>query len=60
MMYTLSCRDAGVDCDFVAKGETMDEVLETGMDHVKKTHPEKVKEMESMPKEKLLNLVKET
>ena len=26
-MKTLSCRDAGCDCDYVAKGETEEDVL---------------------------------
>ena len=26
-MKTLSCRDAGCDCDYVAKGETEEEVI---------------------------------
>ena len=27
MPYTLACRDAGVDCNFVAKGETKEQAL---------------------------------
>ena len=38
MAYTLACRDAGVACDFVAKGETEEEVLAEGMKHVKEVH----------------------
>lgn len=38
MTYTLSCKDAGVDCDFVAKGSTEKEVLENGAKHVKEVH----------------------
>ncbi|MFH1646216.1 MAG: DUF1059 domain-containing protein [Chloroflexota bacterium] len=38
MAYTLACRDAGVDCDFVARGETEEEVLAEGIKHVKKVH----------------------
>ena len=34
----LSCRDAGMDCDFVARGETDDEVMETGAAHGKRYH----------------------
>ena len=34
MAYTLACRDARVDYDFVAKGETK-EVLAEGVKHVK-------------------------
>ena len=38
MSYTLACRDAGVDCDFVARGETEEQVLAEGAKHVKKVH----------------------
>jgi predicted small metal-binding protein len=38
MAYTLSCKDAGVDCDFVARGETVEEVLAEGIKHVKEGH----------------------
>jgi len=38
MAYTLACRDSGVDCDFVARGETEKEVLAEGIEHVKKVH----------------------
>ncbi len=38
MTYTLACRDAGVDCDNVARGETEEEVLAEGVKHVKEAH----------------------
>jgi predicted small metal-binding protein len=38
MGYTLACRDSGVDCDFVARGETEEEVLANGIKHVKEAH----------------------
>ena len=38
MTYTLACRDSGVDCDFVARGETEEEVLAKGATHVKEVH----------------------
>ena len=38
MAYTLACRDAGVDCDFVARGETEEAVLAEGVKHVKEVH----------------------
>jgi len=38
MAYTLACRDSGVDCDFVARGETEEEVLAVGIKHVKEVH----------------------
>ena len=38
MTYTLACKDAGVTCDFVAKGETEEQVLAEGVKHVKEVH----------------------
>ena len=38
MGYTLACRDAGVACDFVASGETEEQVLKEGAKHVKEAH----------------------
>jgi predicted small metal-binding protein len=32
-VYVLSCRKAGVDCDFEARGESMDEVIQQCADH---------------------------
>ena len=32
-MKTLSCRDAGCDCDYVAKGETEEDVLRDAAQH---------------------------
>jgi predicted small metal-binding protein len=38
MAYTLACKDAGVDCPYVARGETEEQMLEDGIKHVKETH----------------------
>ena len=38
MSYTLACKDAGVDCPYVAQGETEEEVLQEGVEHVKAVH----------------------
>ncbi len=38
MAYTLACKDAGVDCDYVARGETEEELLQVGIKHVKEAH----------------------
>jgi predicted small metal-binding protein len=37
-MKTLSCRDVGVDCDFVAQGATEQEVMEMATEHARKDH----------------------
>ena len=38
MAYTLACKDFGVDCPYVAHGETEEEVLQDGTKHVKEVH----------------------
>ena len=38
MAYTLACRDAGVDCPYVSRGETMEQLLEDATTHVKEVH----------------------
>ncbi len=34
----LNCRDAGGSCDFVAQGQTEDDVLEAALDHICQNH----------------------
>ena len=34
----LRCKDIGVDCDFVARGKTEEEVLNKASEHAKKDH----------------------
>jgi predicted small metal-binding protein len=38
MAYTLACRDSGVDCPYVARGETEEEMLQDASKHVKEVH----------------------
>jgi predicted small metal-binding protein len=38
MSKIVSCREVGVDCDFVAKGETEQEVLQQCAEHAHKEH----------------------
>ena len=38
MAYTLACKDTGVDCPYVARGETEEELLQDGIKHVKEEH----------------------
>ena len=37
-MKVVKCRDVGVDCDFVARGETVDEVLRQCGEHARSAH----------------------
>ena len=38
MTKSLSCRDVGVDCDFKATGDTVEEVLKACAEHAMKAH----------------------
>lgn len=38
ILFILLCRESGLDCDFVIKGETMEEFLENGADHAIHKH----------------------
>jgi len=38
MAYTLACRDAGVDCPYVAHGKTEEELWQDATKHVKEEH----------------------
>lgn len=38
MAKTMNCRDVGVDCDFVAKGETEEQVMQQCAEHARTAH----------------------
>ena len=38
MTKSLRCRDVGVDCDFVARGATVEEVMEIAKQHARTAH----------------------
>ena len=46
MAKSLSCRDAGADCDFVACADTEEEALQKAADHGRTVH-----NMDEIPKE---------
>jgi predicted small metal-binding protein len=37
-MYVLVCRESGLDCDFIIKGETKEEFLKNGANHAMQKH----------------------
>ena len=37
-VYLISCRDAGVNCDFQARGSSVDEAMQVCADHGIKEH----------------------
>jgi len=38
MAKTVSCRDVGMDCDFVARGETTEDILQQAAEHARIAH----------------------
>ncbi len=38
MAKILSCREMGAECDYVARGKTVEEVLEKAKEHGRKVH----------------------
>ena len=38
MLYRYSCKDMGLDCSFMAKGETLEEVTKKALVHVQDMH----------------------
>jgi predicted small metal-binding protein len=57
MAKVISCKDAGVDCDFVARGETEEELFRNALEHGRTYHG-----MTEIPKdlqEKMRKLIRE-
>ena len=50
-MKTMTCREMGGPCDAKLSADTPKEMIEKGMEHVKKSHPEMIKDMDKMSKE---------
>jgi len=40
MSKQLTCRDLGMDCDYVVKGENREDVMKGAMEHATEVHPE--------------------
>ena len=47
-MKTLSCKDAGCDCDYIAKGETEEDVMKDAAQHGMKEHGMTEQDMNQM------------
>lgn len=58
-MKTLSCKDVGVECNFVAKGKTEEEVLNKLSEHGKKVHGMKDADFSQEKVKKLKGLIHE-
>ena len=57
-MKTVSCREAGFDCDHVVKGETEEEVMKNGAEHAMKVHGMKEKDMTPEMQQKIRGLIR--
>jgi predicted small metal-binding protein len=61
MAYTLACRDSGVDCPYVARGETFEEMWEDASTHVKEVHGYTDEQLNDPKlKEEMKSLIKKT
>lgn len=40
MLIRYSCKDMGLNCSFLVKGETVEEVTQKALDHVREKHSE--------------------
>lgn len=57
-MKTLSCREAGFDCDHVVEGETEEEIFRKGGQHAMDEHGTKTEDITPEFKEKLRGLIR--
>jgi predicted small metal-binding protein len=44
-MLALLCRETGLDCDYIIKGETEEEILKNGAGHAMKVHGMKLEDI---------------
>ena len=56
-MKTVSCREAGFDCDHVVKGET-EEVMKNGAEYAMKVHAMKEEDMTPEMQQKIRGLIR--
>jgi len=57
MPKIIRCRDAGVDCDFVVRGETEEELFRNALEHGRAFHG--MKEIPNDLREKMRTLIRE-
>jgi predicted small metal-binding protein len=58
-MKTLSCRETGFECNYVAKGWTEEEVITNGAEHVIKEHGVKAEDMTAEMKNKIRAFIRD-
>ncbi|MDO8495634.1 MAG: DUF1059 domain-containing protein [bacterium] len=54
-MKTISDKDLGIDCDFVARGNTDQEAIEAATAHVRDEHPEEAERALAAMRSKIRN-----
>jgi len=59
-MKTISCREAGFECDCIVKGQTEKEVINNAAEHAIKEHGVKSEDITPEMKEKIRALVRDT
>ena len=59
-MKTISCREAGFECDYIVTGQTEEEVINNGAEHAIKEHGVKSEDITPEMKEKIRALVRDT
>jgi predicted small metal-binding protein len=47
MLIRYACKDMGLNCPFVVKGETLDEVTQKALDHVREKHTDSFNSLHS-------------
>ena len=58
-MLSLKCREMGTaDCDYVATGNTEEEVLQNGFAHASKEHGMKAEDMKPEMRQKAISLMR--
>ena len=57
-MKTISCREAGFDCDHVVKGETEEDVMKNGAEHAMEAHGMKEEDITPEMKQKIRGLIR--
>lgn len=40
MLIRYACRDMGLNCPFIVKGKTLEEVTQIALEHVQQNHPQ--------------------
>ena len=58
-MFTLACKDMGVDCPFVAEGETKEEAMQKSEEHALDVHAMTEDNFSPEMREKAASMVKE-